>query len=119
MNVQKTDLLQLKAIGCDGLAVNNGYIRRVICLIELPLSRPLQWFVRMLHANELPLQHLFKTLDGATSAPDAFLGPIVKTLVNGEKLPIIPFQQIFCDFPYLNSKEPNTVNVICMKYVMR
>ena len=61
----------------------------------------------MLHANELPLRHLFKTLDGATSGPVAFSGPIVKALATREKLLIIPFQPIFCDFQHLNPKKLN------------
>ena len=34
----------------------------------------------LLHANELPLRHVFATLDGSTSGPNTFTGPIGKCL---------------------------------------
>ncbi len=60
------DLDQLKAIGCDGTATNIGCRNGVIRNLELKLNRPLQWFICLLHANELPLRHLFIKLDGET-----------------------------------------------------
>ena len=45
------------------------------------LNRPLQWFLCLLHTNELPLEHVFAILDGATSGPDTFAEPIVKKRV--------------------------------------
>ena len=91
LNERKIDLLQLKAIGCDETAANSSLIGGVIRLIESHRSLPLQWFVCMLHANELPLRHLFGSLDGATSGSVAFSGPIGKALATCEKLPIKPF----------------------------
>ena len=64
------------AIGCDGTNVNTGAHRGVIRLLEQRLGRPLQWFVCLLHANELPLRHLLIKLDGVTSGPKLFSGPI-------------------------------------------
>ena len=52
LNQRKIDLFQLKAIRCNGTAVNSGHIGEFFCFIEFPLSRSLQWFVRMLHASE-------------------------------------------------------------------
>ena len=34
----------------------------------------------LLHTNELPLRHVFAALDGATSGPDTFAGPIGKKI---------------------------------------
>src|SRR6218665_913363 len=46
-------------------------------------EHPLQWLahVCLLHANELPLRHLFEALDGATTGPSGFSGSIGKRLV--------------------------------------
>ena len=68
------------AIGCDGTAVNTGRKNGVIVLLEKYLNRPLQWFVCLLHANELPLRHLFFNLDGCTTGPNSFSGSIGKQL---------------------------------------
>ena len=60
-----TDSIQ--AIGCDGTAVNTGTKGGIIRLLKTNLDRPLHWFICQLHANELPLRHLIKTLDGKTT----------------------------------------------------
>ena len=39
----------------------------------------------MLHANQLPLRQLFSTLNGKTSGPRCFTGPIGKLLQNCER----------------------------------
>ena len=49
----------LVAIGCDGTAVNTGHKNGVIVSLEKHLKKPLQWFVCLLHTNELPFRHLF------------------------------------------------------------
>src|SRR6185436_21130190 len=67
---------KLAAVGCDGTNVNIGAHNGVIRLLEVEMQKPLQWLVCQLHANELPLRHLFEHLDGATSSPCAFSGPI-------------------------------------------
>ena len=36
--------------------------------------------MHMMHINELPLRHLFAEIDGPTSSPNAFKGPIGKRL---------------------------------------
>ena len=74
----------LLAIGCDGTNVNTGTKGGLIVLMEEYLGRPLHWFICMLHANELPLRHLFSNLDGKTSGPRCFTGPIGKLLQNCE-----------------------------------
>lgn len=55
-----------------------------------------------LHANELPLRHLLHKLDGKTSDPTTFTGPIGKQLYNAHKLPILNFVAIPSNLPDLN-----------------
>lgn len=45
----------------------------------------------MLHTNELPLRHLFLTLDGCTSGPREYSGPIGKQLAGCENKPTMSF----------------------------
>ena len=85
------------AIGCDGTNVNTGAHRGVTHLLEKYLGRPLQWFMCLLHANELPLKHLFIKLDGVTSGPKLFSGPIGSLLQTYEELPVVPFIAIKFD----------------------
>ena len=51
---------------------SNGCIRG----LEKLLNKPVQWVVCVLHINYLPLKRVFAILDGSTSGPDAFSGPI-------------------------------------------
>ena len=46
----------------------------------MALKRPLQWLICQLHLNELPFREVFKHLDGRTSGPTAFTGPIGRLL---------------------------------------
>lgn len=89
----------LMAMGCDGTAVNTGKKGGAIRLLEEHLNRSLQWFVCMLHANELPLRHLFEQLDGVTTGPKSFSGLVGTMLPNCAKMPIAQFQKIECNFP--------------------
>lgn len=88
------DLTKLLVVGCDGTAANTGWKSGVIRCIELKLGRPLQWFICQLHANELPLRHLFTKLDGATSGPQLYSGPIGKLLEKCTDLPVTGFSAI-------------------------
>lgn len=88
------DLSHLIAIGCDGTNVNTGVNNGVIRRLEVELERPLQWFICMLHLNELPLRHLFQHLDGETSGPKSFTGPIGKALGDCEDKPVTEFLPI-------------------------
>ncbi|ESN99374.1 hypothetical protein HELRODRAFT_162916 [Helobdella robusta] len=72
----------LVAMGCDGTAVNTGPKNGVIDLLQKHLKRPLQWFVCLLHANELPFRHLFSSLEGTTTGSNSFSGSIGKRLDN-------------------------------------
>lgn len=88
------DSSNLVAVGCDGTATNTGWKNGAIRFIELKLGRPVQWFICQLHANELPLRHLFTALDGATSGPQLYSGPIGKALENCTGLPVVEFSAI-------------------------
>ena len=94
LEIDQTILSRLVAVGCDSTAVNTGKTAGVIRLLEEKFSKPLQWMICFLHLNELPLRHIFCYLDGGTSGPQAFLGPIGKALKACEELPIIAFEPI-------------------------
>ena len=81
-------------VGCDGTNVNTGVSSGAIRLLEIELKRPLQWFICMLHINELPLRHILLKLDGVTTGPRAFSGRIGKAIQDCEKLPILTFAAI-------------------------
>ena len=70
---------------------HNGCIQS---LDEL-LNRPLQWFLCLLHTNELPLEDVFAILDGATSGPDIFAEPIVKKKGSVSNWPVTQLKQVF------------------------
>lgn len=57
----------------------------------------------MLHLNELPLRHLFKSLDGSTQSPTTFSGPIGKLLDSCHLLATVEFDRIVCaNFPSID-----------------
>ena len=66
----------VKVLGCDGAAVNTGVKGGVCRLFELVTGMPVHWFVCQLHSNELNLRQLLCALDGTTSGPRSFSGPI-------------------------------------------
>lgn len=101
-----TDHLQV--VGCDGTNSNTGHKGGVITLLEHRIKRPLQWFICELHANELPLRHLVQHLDGNTSGPRAFQGPIGGALNECEKLPIAKFQVISSTLPDISFSDLGT-----------
>ena len=94
-----TDSSGLLAVGCDAPVVNTGSKNGVIAQLELKRKRPLQRFICQLHANELPLRHLFQHIDGQTSGPSAFSGPLGKLIVQCENLPVIQYEVINCNLP--------------------
>ena len=77
------------------LVWKSGILRR----LEEKLKRPLHWIICQLHSNELPLRHLLIQLDGKTSGPRQFTGPIGRLLyeTNFENLQIVDFQPIPAD----------------------
>ena len=99
LHEKDVDLSKIQAMGCDGTAVNTGTKGGIVRLFELSLKRPVNWFICQLHANELPLRHLFAHLDGHTSGPKGFSGPIGKELTGCEALKLVEFTCIQCDLP--------------------
>ena len=97
-----TDSIQ--AIGCDGTAVNTKTKGGIIRLLETKLGRPLHWFICQLHANELPLRHLIKTLDGKTTGPRGYTGEIGKQLEECEKYSVCDFDAIETSMPRLSDE---------------
>ncbi|GBM25289.1 hypothetical protein AVEN_45919-1 [Araneus ventricosus] len=68
--------------------------------MELILNRPLQWFVCQLHANELPLRHLFTQVDRTTTGSRSLTGEIRKSLAGCEKLSVVssmPIENTLCE----------------------
>ncbi|GBN55952.1 hypothetical protein AVEN_104928-1 [Araneus ventricosus] len=88
---------ELESIDFKGTVTNTGWKNGVICNTELKIQRLLQWFICLLHFNELPFEHLFEHFDGETTGPASFCGKIGKQLTSCEKLLIINFEAIELD----------------------
>lgn len=99
LTTEKISPASLMAVGCDGTNTNTGKVGGVIRLLENRLSRPLQWIICLLHANELPLRHLFTYLDGPTAGPKSFAGLVGKALETCETLPLAHFEKIEGELP--------------------
>ena len=85
----------LCAVICDGTNTNTGEHSGIIRRLETTLNRPLQWLICMLHLNELPVREIFKNIDGKTTGPKGFSGPIGKMLnFDPRHLPIVDFQPV-------------------------
>lgn len=92
-------LANLKVVGCDGTNTNTGSNAGIIALMEKKIGVPLQWFICQLHANELPLRHLFHHLDGGTCGPKGLSGKIGKALETCENLPLVNFNKVDVNIP--------------------
>lgn len=106
---KNVDTSAIKAAGCDGANVNVGTNNGVIYNLELLLNQPLQWFVCLLHANELPLRVLLREYVGVTKGPTTYSGPIGAKLNTCETKQIVQFQQIDfdCDFDAFTTLNKN------------
>jgi hypothetical protein len=102
LNEKDISTSELVAIGCDGTNINTGAKNGVIALIERDIGRPVQWLICQLHANELPLRHLLQNLDGPTSGPQGFTGPIGKHIKSSENLEVVEFAPIVVELPEIN-----------------
>lgn len=102
------ELSEISVVGCDGTVVNTGFKGGVIRLMEEELKKPLQWFVCQLHSNELPLRHLLLYLDGKTTGPKCFSGPIGSELQKCETMPIVEFTTIPSTLPEINRNDLST-----------
>ena len=87
------------AIGCDGTAINTGAKGRAIRMIKPKLNKPVYCFICLLHANELPLCHLFQTLNEKTTGPKGYSvnSNIGKMLDEFKKLDVFNFKQVLFD----------------------
>ena len=94
LSQNKVDISELTAVGCDGTAVNTGKNNGVIACLEQKLGRELQHLICILHTNELPLRHLMSKLDGGTTGPKTFSGPIGARLMECENLRAVSFEPI-------------------------
>ena len=86
-------------------------------MVEKLLGRPVQWIICLLHVNELPLRHLFLHLDGTTTGPNSFSGPIGKKLPGCEQFPVVKFKRIKTQLlevdPNIFSKDQQYLLLIC------
>ena len=75
---QTNELINVATLanGCDGAAVNTGRSGGICRLLELIQEKRVHWFVCQLHSNEL--REVFQNLDGKTSGPGSFTGPLGK-----------------------------------------
>ena len=94
LNKRFVDTKQIVVIGCDSTAVNTGIKGGVVRLLEKSFKKPTQWFICLLHINELPLRHLFRYLNGPTTGPTAFSGAIGKAFQTCDKNPVVRFEPI-------------------------
>ena len=105
LETKSVDMVQIQAIGCNGTVVNTGVKKGVIRLLETSLNRPLQWLVCQLYTNELLLRHLFVHIDGATSGPQGFTGPIGKAFASCHTFPVCNYDKIEGELSVIDSKE--------------
>lgn len=70
----------------------------------MQIGRPLQWAVCLLHFIELPFRHLFQYLDGVTTGPRSFSGPIEQSLSDCKDRAVVEFQPIDCKIPDIDKK---------------
>lgn len=66
----------LLAVGCNDTALNTEEKGGVLRRLKEKINKPVQCIVCQFYANELPLRHLVKRLDGKTSDPSKFTGSI-------------------------------------------
>ena len=109
-NLKKIEapLHKLRAIGSDGTPVNTGHSGGTITFLEQSLGHSLQWFICLLHFNELSLKHIIKKVYGIAQGPNVFGGSITKTLKNCESLPIVKFKAIPTVLPEIDYEDLST-----------
>ena len=64
----------------DNTSVNTGWKNGSVVKLEDKLGRNLHTVGCGLHQNELPLCAIFKKLDGVTTGPQSFNGPLGKNV---------------------------------------
>jgi hypothetical protein len=84
-----------RVLGCDGTPVNTGIHTGALREIQLDLKYECHQFVCLLHLNELFLRHRQEELDGKTTGPDAWSGPIGREIIGDVWLkPVVAFKPI-------------------------
>lgn len=99
---RKFNISKLIVLGCDGTNVNTGHKNKVIPLLEKLVSHKLHWFMCLLYTNELPLCHLFQTVDGKAFGLNQYSGPIEKVFESCKLLPVVPYIPILILLPEVN-----------------
>lgn len=85
----------IKVLGCDGTAVNTGTSAGICRLFEIITQTPVHWFICQLHGNELNLRQLFHHLDGTTTGPKSFSGPVGKACATDVwERDLVPFEAV-------------------------
>lgn len=103
LNNHKVNTARIIVAGCDGTNTNTGSRGGVIALLEKEFKKPLQRLICLFHGNELPLGHLHKSLDGKTSGPTSYTGPIGKKLDTCENYPVFEnFEPIQHNLPEMH-----------------
>ena len=82
-------------VGGDGTNSVVGWRGGMMAELEQLLGRPLSRVVCLNHHAELPYRSLFRALDGQTTGPFSFSGPIGK-LIDGavHQLPVVQFEPL-------------------------
>ena len=76
----------------------NGTIRR----LETFVGHKLNWFVRLLHTNELALRCLFQKIKGKTTGPQHFSGMIGKYLKTCKTVAMTSFTSVPVTLPEIH-----------------
>ncbi|CAG9834785.1 unnamed protein product [Diabrotica balteata] len=96
-------LQEIEAIGCDGTVVNTGVKGGVIRLLEEHLQNRFSGlyvcYMQMNYPFDIFFTIFFHHLDGDTSGPRGFSGPIGKQLLQCDQLPIVAFKPIKGNLP--------------------
>lgn len=102
------NLHKIVVVGCDGTVINTGLKNGVIRQLEVSVGHSVQWFICLLHANELPLRHLIQNLDGKTNDPKGFSGVIGKSLEKCQLMPVANFAVIHAELPVADTNDLST-----------
>ena len=86
------DMTKISTIGGDGTNSVVGHRGGLMAHLERLLGRPLSRVVCLNHQSELPYRALFRKLDGETTGPSSFSGPIGRMLAGPvHQLPLAQF----------------------------
>jgi len=101
----------LLAILMDNTSLNTGRFNGVHSKLEAMLCRPLHLIGCSLHFNELPLKSILKKLDGCTTGPKTFTGPIgIMTSKDSWLQPIENFEPIPVDLSHVELSDDMNIS---------